>query len=277
MDAFIRKYSRFLSSLMFLMMSLWALGYSVVLSRLDAGTSAATAFAHVFETENGVMNAEARKFQVTTQGAAQGIRSIPRFLMHLNRIANDTTVIIRELTPSRDAALKYEINIIADYWTFLRFAARLEALNVSINDLEVRPYNPTKTPPEHAISFSITPRNDAEELSGQRLETLAQQVASLDKRNPFQRFAYNSVDKKVDEYIELSWTGLYRLVGFAQLGEKKIATISKRENGRDYRREFSVGEELDGMTITEVKADRVVLTMKTANGLAKYVLKSRGR
>jgi hypothetical protein len=198
----------------------------------------------------------------------RGIKSLPAFLKHINRISQDTNVIIRELVPSTGSgaraggALKFKLSITTDYLTFLRFAAQLESLNVGINDLQVRPYDPTKTPVEHAIAFSITPRDDGKPLESRRIGTIQEKVAAKNKRNPFQRFAYNEAVTKPSPWIDLTW--IHRLSGIGRIGGERLATI----NSRDY----SVGDGLDDMTVAEIRNDRVMLKKESKDGEQIYVL-----
>ena len=136
-------------------------------------------------------------------------------MRYINRIAQDTDVIIRELLPVQAKGvgagneLKFKLSVTTDYLTFLRFAARLESLNVGINDLQVRPFDPTKTPALHAIAFSITPRDDGKPLESARIVRIREQVAAKNKRNPFQRFAYSTSEPTPTPWIDLTW--IYRL------------------------------------------------------------------
>lgn len=204
----------------------------------------------------------------TSSEEDRGIKSLPAFLKHINRISQDTNVIIRELVPSTTnsaasgGALKFKLSITTDYLTFLRFAGQLESLNVGINDLQVRPYDPTKTPVEHAITFSITPRDDAKPLESARIGTIREKVAAKNKRNPFQRFAYNKSEPKPSPWIDLTW--IHRHSGIGRIGGERIATI----NSRDY----AVGDPLDDMLINEIRNDRVMLKKESADGEQIYVL-----
>ena len=95
-----------------------------------------------------------------------------------------------------------------------RFSQLLERRDVIIHDIQVRPYDAGRTPPVHAISFSLTPRNDAEPMTGERLNRLKEMVDAPDKRNPFQRFV--SVGQVVRKEIDLTW--IYKLSGIGSVG-----------------------------------------------------------
>lgn len=225
----------------------------------------------IFELENRAL-AALKKAEEDEKSPSEaddrGIKSLPAFLKHINRISQDTNVIIRELVPSAGSgartggALKFKLSIITDYLTFLRFAAQLESLNVGINDLQVRPYDPTKTPVEHAIAFSITPRDDGKPLESRRIGTIQEKVAAKNKRNPFQRFAYSRTAPTPSPWIDLTW--IHRLSGIGRIGGERIATV----NSRDY----SVGDRLDDMTVAEIRNDRVMLKKESKDGEQIYVL-----
>lgn len=270
MDAFLRKHRAFLLSTLYLITGLMLLGYATLYSRRDVAIADALQLNRLVEEENRALAELAKKQKKAEAAPQEGIRSLPTFLERINSIAQKTTVIIKELTPSRDTDLKFLLKITTDYLTFLRFAAELESLNLVINDLQVRPYDPTKTPPVHAIEFSITPRNDAAPMSDDRVVALREQVASLDKRNPFQRFAFNATTKEVSAEIDLTW--IHKLSGVGRVGDRKVATINVRNETKDY----SVGDELEpGLTITAIENDRVQLQKKTGDGTVRYVMRFR--
>jgi hypothetical protein len=227
MDAFIRKYQSFVLSSLYLVFGLLMLGYSTLYSGKEIAIQDARILTQQLTAEKAVLDKklkdrEAAEKQTTSP---QGIQSMPAFLEHINRVAQNTDVIINELTPSKDGELKFVIKMASSYFTFLRFAAGLESLNVSINDLAVRPYDNSKTPPIHAIEFSLTPRGDAEPLTGERLAALQAAVKEQNKRNPFQRFAYNVNTKRVTAEVDLTW--IHKLSGIGRLGDKKVATINR--------------------------------------------------
>lgn len=265
MDAFLRTYRTFLLSSLYLLVGVLLLGYSVFYSPLEIASADATRLANELKTENDRLNKLVSQRNAADRTAVEGINSLPTFLNRINQIAKDTTVIIKELMPSRDSHLKFVLKISADYMTFLRFAAELESLNVSIHDLQVRPFNMGVNPPLHAIEFAITPRADAAPLSGDRITALKTQVGEPDKRNPFQRFAFNARTREVTPEIDLTW--IHKLSGVGRSGDRRVATI----NNRDY----GIGDKLEDMTITEVGTDEVKLTRKTADGTTNYVLRYR--
>lgn len=270
MDAFIRKHHAFLLSTLYLIVGLILLGYSTLYSGREVAIADALRLNRLIADENKALTEQVAKQKEVQALPQEGIRSLPAFLEHINSVAQKTTVIIKELTPSRDADLKFLLKITSDYMTFLRFAAELESLNLVINDLQVRPYDAGKTPPVHAIEFSITPRNDAAPMPDERILELRQQVAGQDKRNPFQRFAFNATTKEVSAEIDLTW--IHKLSGVGRVGDRKVATINVKNETRDY----SVGDELEpGLLITGIENDRVQLQKKTPDGTARYVLRFR--
>lgn len=266
MDAFIRTHRSFLLSLLCAVTGILLLGYATVYRPKEVALADAARLTAILTEENRPLAAELARRQKSAAQPEAGIRSLPRFLDHINSIAQDTKVIIRELMPSRDGNLKFVLKITADYLTFLRFAANLEALNVSINDLQVRPFDGSQNPPTHAIEFSITPRADAAPLTDQRLQALRDQVAEQNKRNPFQRFAFNRSTRQVTQEIDLTW--IHRLSGIGRVGDQDVATI----NTRDYR----VGMELEaGLKVTKIDSDAVHLQRQTDDGLTLYVIRFR--
>ena len=267
MDAFIRKYQSFIVSLCFLVVGVTALVYSAVINPLKVQQDSIRVLASKLSEENQSLARVEQEMKARAAKAAQsddGIQSLPDFLRRINAISNQTNVIIRELTPSRDGNIKFNIKITTDFYTFLRFIMRLESLNVAINDMQIRPYDPTKKPPQQAIEFSITPRHDAEPLESERIRTLRVAVEAPDRRNPFQRFAFDPT-KQVAMEVDLTW--IYRLSGIGRSGDEMVATIDNKD--------FRKGDRLENMDVSAIRSDRVELTRKTDHGTDRYILKFR--
>lgn len=191
------------------------------------------------------------------------INSIPAFLQNINMLANTSNVIIRKLAPDDRDKLKFYLEMFSDYYTFVKFTSRLESLNVTINDLEVRPYNDTRTPPVHLIRFTITPTDDAAPLSSSRLRILASQVNQKNKRNPFQRYAARTGPARA--CIDQTW--VFRLSGIGTINGTPVATISSVD--------YKEGDKIADMTIRRIRAGRVELQKKTENGTECHILKFR--
>lgn len=268
MDSVLKSNASFALSLLYVVTGVVLLGYVAYYRPLEIAAADARRLATIIQSENAPLKEEEERRKKADADPDPGIRSLPTFLEHINRLAQDTNVIIRELMPSRDGALKFVLKINTDYLTFLRFAANLESLNVSINDLQVRPFDPSQTPPLHVIEFSITPRGDAAPLTSERIRALREQVAAKDKRNPFQRFAFIKETKQITPEVDLTW--IHRLSGMGRIGDRRVATINTRE--------FGVGDEIEkdsGLRITAIEADLVRLERQTSDGTTKYILRPR--
>lgn len=265
MDEFLRKYSAFVWSSLYLTCALMLLGYATLVSPDQIAKESAQELFRLMKAEIDPLKKElAAKAKNAGDEEDAGIKSLPLFLTHINNTAKETGVIIKELTPSRTGDLRFILKVATDYRTFLKLAARLEALNLTINDLQVRPFKPTATPPEHAIEFSLTPRDNAAPLGGERLAGLKDLVMAPDMRNPFQRFAFNAKTRTVSRDIDLTW--INKLSGIGKSGNQREATIE----GRDYR----VGDTLPGgQTITAIDADVVHLSRETPDGTETFVLR----
>lgn len=264
MEAFARKYRSFLISSLYLVTGLVLAGYAVIYSPREVAVLDARRLAQSILQENGPLNDQFARRREADKSAEAGIRSLPAFLEHINSISQKTKVIIKELTPAREGELKFNLKIETNYLTFLSFAGELEALNVSIDDLQVRPFRTSEKPPVHAIEFSLTPRGDAAPLEDDRVTALLLQVAGSEKRNPFQRFAFYAKRNEVVAETDLTWQ--YRLSGIGRSGDRKIATI----NGKDY----GVGDELAaGLVVTVIEVDHVRLRRTAETG--SYILRFR--
>lgn len=267
MIAFFHQQKSFLASLAFLILSLAIVMFTTQIAPMRRAATDMAEIQRIVGRENAQMRDTVNDLKKKkAEGTDEAIENLPNFLRRINAIANLTNVIVKQLTPVTEGGIKFNIKITTDFYTFLRFISQLESLNVAINDMQVRPYDNTKKPPIHAIEFSITPRRDAEEIAGARIEDMKKAVGITDKRNPFQRFAYDP-SKMVTQEIDLTW--IYKLSGIGQVGEEKVATI----DNRDYRRK----DQIENMTITQIRSDRVELERKTDHGIDRYVLKFRSQ
>lgn len=270
MDAFIRNNLSLVLSTLYLVVALVVLGYSVLYTSRQAGISDLRIVTTYLNEENKRLEEVLKSQEKEGEELDEGIRSVPDFLTNINKLAEETDVIIDRLTPDNKDKRKFNIQIKADYFTFLRFASSLESLNVTIHDMQVRPYDyrtcrkaPCK-PPRHLISFAITPKNDAAKLEGERLTQLKAMVKETDKRNPFRRFAYTKETGVITD-IDLTW--VHKLTGISSFGNTSYATI----DGIDY----TVGDSLSGMEITEVRSTRVHFKKLTEDGTQTYFLRFR--
>ena len=268
MEAFFQQYRNFLLSVLYVTAALLVAGYVTMYSARSADIGKVIAANNVYAAENKALHdiLNKKKESLKQDGGGQtAINSLPAFLERINNIAKQTEVIIRKLTPDKTSKYRFTLEIIDDYFKFIKFSSMLESLNVSIHDIQVHPYDMSKTPPLHAISFSLTPRADAEPLSSSRLDDLWVKVDMMNKRNPFQRFAYNKNQQKILQEIDLTWVN--KLSGIGKVGDNRYATI----DGKDY----NIDDKVDGMKIIGIDADRVFLTKETPNGIEKYQLKFR--
>ena len=265
---FYERHKGFVLSSIYLTACLLLAGYSIMYSSRQTWIIHSQGAIREFSNENSAIAKKLRDFEkarTEKNTEVAGIRSLPEFLKRINNIARETKVIIQKLTPDPDKALRFNLQIIEDYYDFIKFSAKLESLNVTIHDIEIHPYDLGKQPPLHVISFSLTPRADAEPLSSVRISNLASRVKRKNRRNPFQRFAYNAKDKLVSPEIDLTW--VYKLSGIGRIGDKRYVTI----NSRDY----NTGDKFNGMVIKKIESKRVYLEKVTPNGIEKYQLKFR--
>ncbi|HRQ79543.1 MAG TPA: hypothetical protein PKZ97_00330 [Azospirillaceae bacterium] len=266
MDEFVRKYQGFILSSLYLVLALLALGYATLISPREIAQESAVKLAAMLNSEIASLKKEQQVREETKKQPSVGVRSLPAFLEHINNTARETDIIIKELIPGKDGDLKFVLKVTSDYFKFLKLAAKLEKLNLTINDLQVRPYKMMANPPEHVIEFSLTPRGDAEPLSSGRFSNLDELVSSQSKRNPFQRFAFNSETKAISRDIDLTW--IYHMTSVGKSGGKEVTTI----DGAEY---FVGGRLKQGHVITAITGEEVRLEQKTDNGLETSFIRFR--
>ncbi len=260
MEQFVRQNRVLLLSVAWLVIGLLALGHAALTSHRVAVRAHVDAASTWLRSRNdGLRQRLNRRGEATDQPR---LSSLPDFLSHINAIARASEVIVEELRPAADGDLRFDMRISVDYYNFLSFAANLEAHSVAIHDLEVRPFDFTRTPPIHVITFALTPRNDAAPIVGARIDALRRAVAANGLRNPFQRFV---VCGTVVPEIDLTWR--YQLSGIGRDGAGPVATVDRR----DYR----VGDRLDDMNVVAIEPDRVRLQRDGARGLETLVLRFR--
>ncbi|MEO5369656.1 MAG: hypothetical protein H7833_06220 [Magnetococcus sp. DMHC-1] len=266
LDGFIRKYRTFLGSSVFLLAGMTAAGYSIFYMHLQNRSENLAAMQKAYSEQNAKMKSviEQRKVQESTKDKG-GVDDLPMFLERINDLARKNTVIIRRLTPDTEIPNKFVLEIVVDYNTFIRFTADLESLDIVVDDLQVHEHNSGATPPTHAISFSLVARNNARTLSSERLEGLRKWVAQKDRRNPFQRFAFDPGKTSPTPQINLTW--LYKLSGIGTQDGKKYATIDHVN--------YQENETLDDRRIVEIQGDRVFLEKATKDGTQRFMLTFR--
>ena len=269
MDAFIRKHLSLVLSIIYLMIGLSAAGYVGLYLPAKANRADIAKVINYFNKENATLEKK-KKFYIDAgkktknkESQKSELRSIPNFLERINKLANDHKVIIRKLAPDEEDKLKFVIEMFANYYVFTDFAGSLEGLNVLVNDLEVRPYDATKSPPVHVIKFSITPYNDAAPLSTKRINALMGLTKQKNKRNPFQRFAARTGRSCVDQ------TWVHTLSGIGTINDKKVATIDNAD--------YSVGDVVPtmGMEIIAIGTARVEFVKQASTGEECHILKFR--
>lgn len=266
MNPFFERYRGLLMSSLFVVVGLIALGYAKDYRKLEATIGQLSAAREAINQDNARLTQRLRSAQDSKRTVeSAGVQTMPVFLKRINKLAKDTDVIIRELVPDKTNRYKFHLELHTDYFTFLRFTADLESLNTIINDLEVRPYDATQVPPVHVIRFSITPRNDAEPMDSERLRVLKEAVQKRDKRNPFQRFAFDHSRLTPKPVIDLTW--IHLLTGIGKEDGRYYATID--------RRDYYIGSLIEDRRVTRIEADRVYMTKETRDGSQEYVLRFR--
>ncbi|MBF0180574.1 MAG: hypothetical protein HQM03_11180 [Magnetococcales bacterium] len=267
MDAVIRKHHIFLLSSIYMLVGLCAAGYSVWYGDRQVLIKDLNKARSELETHKTEIAKTQKRITDDAEKAKGGVNSLPVFLARINEIANKNKVIIRTLSPDGEQQFKFMLEMTADYFTFVRFTSDLEALDILLDDLQVHSYDMGQTPPLHAISFSLIPRNDASPLSeNARLSALQSWIEQKGRRNPFQRFAYDVSRKQVRPVIDLTW--IYKLGGLGITPEgKRYATIDHKD--------YHVGYKLEERTITAIESDRVLFEKQTPDGKVTYSLEFR--
>lgn len=199
--------------------------------------------------------------------SSTGLDSFPSFLQELNKISNKCNVIIDKLVPDQDNEHKFTLEFIADYYTFVNFTADLESLSIILDDLQIHPYDASTSPPLHAISFSLTAYDNGRQIENERLKQMKTRIANKDKRNPFQRYAYSKVSKKVSQEIDLTWIHKLQGIGVSPDGGF-YATIDQM----NYRK----GDNFNGMEVVEIQSRHVKIESRNElEGTKRYLIKFR--
>lgn len=264
MDKFLRDNKKFLLSTLWLVFGVAAYIYATTYSNAAIGLKDLNIARSKLQSEQQELEKTIQRQSEDMVKTEEGISSISVFLNRINEVAKSNRVILRRLNP-QDKELTYSIEIIEDYYTFLHFTAQLESLDVSINDMQIRPYDMSTVPPKHFITFSISAKNNAQTQTGHRLKELEKIVTEKDKRNPFQRFAFQK-GEKVERNIDLTW--IKRLSGIGRTSDGKYyATIDNRD--------YFVGDLLSGKEVSRILKDRVLLKDETDDAIRQFIIKFR--
>lgn len=272
MELFFQEKRRLVLSTLWLLFGILASGYSILYSPMEVVSKQLPGIRQKLIQQNEAIKELRTKQEEKVTKDDAGVSSMPTFLTRINLLAKENHVIINTLTPEGKKSPNYKIDFYADYYTFLKFIARLESLNVSLDDMQIHPYaTDTKKDniPIHFISFTITPFKDAEQLPEEATKVILAKVQQKGMRNPFQRFAADPSKSKMEPFIDLTW--VHTLGGFGTGPDGQPFAII---NNFEYRK----GGVLDGRTITEIdrQAGRVIMEKPSDQGtIQKFVLKSR--
>lgn len=277
MEQFFRQHRNLTLSFLWLILGIMAAGYSLLYRPLQLSMAALTPMTARLEEQNKSLLKTIEAQKNTDKAKAVGISSLPTFLARINELSFASKVVINKLTPAdSEGRLRISLEINADFYTFLRFAAQLESLDVILDNVEIHPFSydqKNNDLPIHFISFTIIPQNDAEPLkinAAQELNRKVKEAIEVNNlRNPFQRFAKDPNRKEMEQLVDLTW--VYKLGGFGVGADG--ATYAIIDN-LEYRK----GASVEGREITEIDkaGGRVMMEKRTEQGTKlRSVLKFR--
>jgi hypothetical protein len=191
------------------------------------------------------------------------LKNVPDFLDRINNTCKYPSIMIHSLKPDMTNPFKFEISFIADYFKFLKALSEFEKLNISIDNIEIRPYKLDDNNPQNFVTLQITAINQGEKLSSEAVKFLDDEVAKKDKRNPFQRFAKIGVD--IVKLIDLTY--IHKLSGISRVNGENIATIDHNQ--------YTKGDTFAGMMINHIDNSGIRLSKKDNNGITNYIIKFR--
>jgi hypothetical protein len=198
-----------------------------------------------------------------TQDVEVELEIVPALLKRINDTCKAPEVIIRTLNPAKNNPFRFELNFIADYFDFLEVLSEFEKLNITIHQINIRPYEIKDTKPKHIINLDIEAIDGGEKLSKEDIEFLSTELFKKNKRDPFQRFA--KIGKKIKRLVDLTW--MYKLSGIGKIDGKFVATID--------RRVYYEGSSFKDMKISKITGSKVLLHKNGTNGRVNYILKFR--
>jgi hypothetical protein len=175
------------------------------------------------------------------------------FLRQVNAAAGRTGVQLVRLVPHPKEQGLLEVELIASFPEFLRFAADMEILNSAFSGLQINPLdNAGSSAARRALTFMLeVPRRPAR--TGKYVDAVRAAVAAAGLRNVF------TTDKGVGDGLR-DLSAKYHLTGVTLIGSTAVATI----DGRDYE----LGDKLQDMTVTAITEGLVTL----AAGQQRYVI-----
>lgn len=188
------------------------------------------------------------------------VESLENFMRSVNDVGRASGIIIRKMEPDDKERLNFSIELIADYYSFLKFISGLEALSIDIHNISVHPYQKMGVLPRHVIIFKFAPIKGGKTLQDKHAEELKRLVLNEKLRNPFQQFT-NIGDKSPDYAPITDLTWINKLTSIGAVGGAREATIDRitlREGDS-----FPSGSE---RKVIRIDADRVYLLEKTSSG-----------
>lgn len=215
-----------------------------------------------------------KKKLVQTQKEQKGyikpsVESLEDFMRSVNDAGRESGIIIRKMEPDKKEPLDFNIELIADYYAFLRFISGLEALSITIHNISIHPYQKVGYLTRHVITFKFSPIKGGKLLLDERAERLKQLVLDENLRNPFQRFT--DIGEKSPDYApitDLTW--IHKLTSIAMADGDREATIDRitvREGDA-----FPPGTK---RIVTMIDSDRVYLLEITSSGRNEYFIEFR--
>ena len=192
---------------------------------------------------------------------SEGPKSPNAFLRSVDAAAAREKVKVVRLVPRPGQSGAFDAEFVAGFPGFLRFTAELERLGAAIRDLQLKTATATNTS-SHDLSITFTLISaSASPLEGAHIDELQTRVASAELRD-----ATNPAGGSSDDGSERPMLpGPHRLTAISRIADTLIATIG----GLDYQ----AGDRIDGSIVTEIRADRVLLS----EGRDQYVLRFAGK
>jgi len=189
--------------------------------------------------------------------------TIPALLVRINNTCVAPKVIIRTLIPNSNNPFRFELKFISNYLDFIRVLSEFEKLNITINTIDIRPYEIKQKEAKHIITLDVSAIEGGKTLSKEDISFLIKELSRKQKRDPFQRFA--KIGKKIKRLVDLTW--IHKLSGIGKMNGQYSATIN--------RRPYLKGDTFNDMKITKISSNSVLLSKQTDNGTYNYILNFR--
>jgi len=189
--------------------------------------------------------------------------TIPELLSRVQELAGEHNITLTAIEPVPGDPEQFKMSLAADFVSLLEFLAPFEALQVSVGGFDIAPSMEHRDQLQVSLNFRHT--STANPIGPDHVKQFAARLRTAALRDPFNPGAGLIQMAALPDSDDLTWT--YHLTSISQIGKTRYATI----DGRDYH----VGDRMQGLVVSAIGNDNVILLDKENLKARQRVLKFR--